>query len=226
MDNTTKVVEPNGTAWYRFEYTGDHSQIDIELPDAILSGVERGLAFEVYAPSQMQEWWKYDGVGAGSPKGDDLVWSGNSHEPGTWWIKVMNTKPTEMPFNLIVSGDKVSFGPPTEPVTAVTLPSAGALIENAVPDMAMVVKANEQVIPGNTTAWYRFPYQGGHDQIMLKIPNGADKDLGVYILTPEQVKEWWSATPVGAATPKDGDLLWSGNAEEAGTGTSKWSTII
>jgi len=216
VDNTTQFVEPNGTAWYRFEYTGDHSQINIELPNAIRSGVDQGLAFEVYAPSQMNEWWRNDGVGAGSHRGDDLVWSGNSHEAGTWWIKVMNTKPTGMPFELVVSGEKVSFAPASEPVTAVTLPSAAALIENAVPDKAMFVRADEQIIPGNTTAWYRFPYDGGHDQIMLKVPNGADEHLQVYILTPEQVKEWWSATPVGAATPKDGDLLWSGNAEESG----------
>ena len=56
----------------------------------------------------------------------------------------------------------------------------------------------------------------GAERNMLKVANGADEHLRVYILTPEQVKEWWSATPVGAATPKDGDLLWSGNAEDAG----------
>jgi hypothetical protein len=212
VDNATKLVEPNGTAWYRFEYAGDHSQINIELPNAIVSGIDRGLGFEVYAPSQMDEWWKNDGIGAGSYKGNDLLWSGNSHEAGTWWIKVTNSKPTQVPFELSVSGDKVSFVPATVPAAVVGLPSAAPVVENAIPDKAAFVKPDELVIPGTTTAWYRFPYDGGHDQIMLTVPNGADEHLKVYILTPEQVKEWWSATPVGAATPKDGDLLWSGNA--------------
>jgi hypothetical protein len=216
VDNTTKVVGPNGSAWYRFEYTGDHSQINIKLMDAILSDVDRGLSFEVYTPSQIKDWWKNDGIGAGSLQGHDLIWSGNSHESGTWWIKVNNIKPIEMPFELIVTGDKVSFAPPTQPVTAVTLPSAGALVENAVPDKAMVVNADARVIPGETTVWYRFPYGGGHDQINLNVLNGADENLRVYVLTPEQVKTWWSANPVGQATPKDGDLLWSGNSHESG----------
>lgn len=216
VDNTSHVVGPNGTVWYRFEYAGDHSQINIKLPDAILSDVDRGLSFEVYAPSQMKEWWKTDGIGAGSLREHDLIWSGNSHEPGTWWIKVNNTKPTDVPFELLVTGNKVSFSTPTQPVTAVTLPSAGALIENAVPDRAMDVKADEQVVPGKTTAWYRFAYGGEHDQIILKVPNGADENLRVEILTPDQVKKWWNVSPVGQATPDNGDLIWSGNSHEAG----------
>jgi hypothetical protein len=216
VDNTTPVVGPNGTVWYRFEYTGDHSQINIKLVDAIRDSVDRGLSFEVYTPSQIKEWWKNDGIGAGNPKGDDLIWTGNAHEAGTWWIKVNNTKPTEMPFDLIVSGEKVSFAPPTAPVAEVTLPSAKALVENAVPDLAVPVKADAQVLPAGATAWYRFPYSGAHDQITLNVPNGADENLRVYVLTPEQVETWWNSTPVGQATPKDGNLLWSGNAEESG----------
>jgi len=216
LDNTTKVVGPNGTVWYRFEYAGDHSQINIKLLNAIRDGVDRGLSFKVFTPSQMSEWWKNDGIGAGNPKGDDLIWTGNAHEAGTWWIQVKNTNPTDVPFNLAVTGDKVSFAPPTEPVTAVTLPSAAALVENAVPDKAMPVTAGPNVIPAGTTAWYRFPYSGGHDQITLDVPNGADENLRVSVLTPEQVKSWWNATPVGQATPKDGDLHWTGNAEEGG----------
>jgi hypothetical protein len=217
VDNTTHVVRPNDSVWYRFEYTGDHSQINIKLVDALRDGVSRGLSFQVYPPSLMQEWWKNDGIGAGSPKDNDLSWSGNSNESGTWWVKVENANPTEMPFDLVVTGDKVSFSPPTQPVTQVTLPPAAALIGNVVPDMALPLPGDTQTIPAQSTAWYRFPYDGSHDQILLTVPNGADEDLQVSVLTPEQVKTWWNAKPVGRATPHDSDLIWSGNAEEGGT---------
>lgn len=217
VDNTTKVVGPNSNVWYRFEYGGDHSQITIKLPDAILSGINRGLLFEVYAPSQMNEWWTKDGIGAGSLRGDDLIWSGNSHEGGTWWIKVINTKTSEVPFNLIVTGEEVSFSSPTQPVTAFTLPEVPALVENAVPDKALAVGVDAQAIPGGATAWYQFPYYEEHDQVILKVLNGSDEHLRVSIFTPSQVKKWWDVTPIGQGMPKNGDLIWSGNSSETGT---------
>jgi hypothetical protein len=216
VDNTSHVLGPNGSAWYRFQYTGDHSDITITLPDAILSDIDRGLSFEVFAPSQMKEWWTEDGIGAGSLRGHDLVWRGSSHEAGTWWIKVNNTKASEVPFQLMVEGDKVSFSPAAEPVTAVTLPLAAELFEGAVPDKALPVKLDAQAIPAKTTLWYRFPYSGEHDQIILKVPDGADENLRVEILTPEQAKEYWNVTPVGRGMPDSGDLIWSGNSHQAG----------
>jgi len=164
----------------------------------------------------MQEWWKQDGIGAGSPKGNDLLWTGNAHEGGTWWIKVTNTNPSEKQFNLAVAGDKVSFVQPSQPANVVTEPSVVAGLENANPNAAEIIDSSWKVIPAGTTLWYRFPYNGGHDQAILTVPDGGKNLLRVHVHTPEQMKNWWNATPVGQATPKDNDLVWSGNAEDGG----------
>jgi len=215
VENGVHSIGANTSTWYRFEYPGDHSQMTVQLIDAIHDGVDHGLAFQVYAPSQMQEWWNHDGIGAGNPKGNDLIWTGNAHESGTWWIKVANTNPSETQFNLAVAGDKVTFVEPSQPTNAVTEPSITAP-ENADPNRALVVEPSWQVIPANSTLWYRFPYGGTRDQAILTIPDGGKNLLRVHVHTPEQMKSWWNATPVGQATPKDDDLVWSGNADEAG----------
>jgi len=216
VDNAIHSIGANVDTWYRFEYTGDHSQITVKLVDALHDGTNRGLSFQVYTPSQMQEWWKHDGIGAGSRSGDDLLWSGNAHESGTWMVKVMNANPSEMTFNLVVTGEKVSFVPPSEPANAAAAPSIGTTLENENPNNAIAVDENLKVIPANTTLWYRFPYSGTHEQAILKVIGGNKNLLRVHIHTPEQMKTWWNVTPVGQATPKEDDLIWSGNSEQAG----------
>jgi hypothetical protein len=216
VENGIHSINGNTSDWYRFEYAGDHSQMMVKLVNARYNGMDHGLAFQVYAPSQMQDWWKHNGVGAGNPKGNDLIWTGNSHENGTWWIKVTNNNPTNTQFNFAVTGDKVSFAPPSQPAKAGIQSAAVTGPANADPNLALAVDSNWKEIPAETTLWYRFPYGGGHDQAILTIPDGAKNNLRIHIHTPEQMKNWWSVTPVGQATPKDDDLVWSGSAEEGG----------
>jgi hypothetical protein len=78
------VILPGSSAWYRFDYAGDHSQVKVTLQ---LGAIEN-LAFEVYTPEEATSWWSSSPIGAGSVIGDDLVWSSNSHVSGMHYIKV------------------------------------------------------------------------------------------------------------------------------------------
>jgi hypothetical protein len=213
VDNAPHSIAGNDALWYRFEYDGSHSQILVRL----VNGKDDGVRFQVFAPSQMPEWWKYDGIGVGSPQGDDLVWSGNANEAGTWYIKLLNDRTLPTSFELQVTGEDVSFTPPASiPAQAakVTAPSA----ENVVPDKAFFMDAADQVIPAKTSLWYRFPYDGTRDQVILKIPRGWENHLRMHIHTPSQMTKWWEleTKPIGQGTPQDKDLIWSGNSNEAG----------
>jgi len=209
-DNASHTIPADTTTWYRFEYPGNHSQITVTLVDA----KDKGLAFEVYTPTQMQEWWKNDGVGAGSLKGNDLLWSGNAHEGGAWYVKVMNRSLSPEPFQLNVTGKDVAFSE-SVPVVSNIVPVTPA-IANMDPVQAVPVNSDWQTIPANTTLWYRFPYSGGHDQATLTIPNGNKNFLRAHVHTPQEMASWWNADPVGQATPHDNDLIWSGNSLEGG----------
>src|SRR5690349_16034454 len=83
VDSASHLLNANSDTWYRFEYDGTHSQVTVRLVDA----QDSGLAFEVYPPTQMPEWWKYEGIGMGSAHAQDLLWTGNSHEGGTWYVR-------------------------------------------------------------------------------------------------------------------------------------------
>jgi hypothetical protein len=206
VDNAPHSIAANDTLWYRFEYDGSHSQILIRL----VNGKEDGLRFEVFTPAQMEEWWKHDGIGMGSPQGDDLVWSGNANEAGTWYIKLMNDRALPASFELNVTGDDVSFAPPASvPAQApkVVVPAA----ENVVPEKAFFVDAAAQVIPANTSLWYRFPYDGTRDQVILKIPRGWENHLRMhsYPITDDQVVGLGDKTRRSRDTPGQGlDLEW------------------
>jgi hypothetical protein len=213
VDNVVHTIAPNTTTWYRFEYDGSHSQITVRLID----GKGEGMRFQIYTPTQMEDWWKHDGIGVGSVEADDLVWSGNSHESGTWFIKLLNDTAITKSFLLTVTGEDVSFAPPS-PVVQAPLPAVAISVANSVPEKAFLIDATAKVIPANTTLWYRFEYAGTHDQVILKIPNGWENRLRMHIHTPSQITKWWDSdvTPIGQGTPRDKDLIWSGNANEAG----------
>jgi hypothetical protein len=211
VDNAVHSLAPESSVWSRFEYAGDNSQITVRL----VEGSDSGLAFEVYTPAEMQRWWENDPIGVGAPHGNDLVWTGNANEAGTWYILVGNRNSAPMIYKLAVTGNGVSFAPPA--ITAAPAPSVlVSAVENAVPAKALLVSSNEQVIPAGGRMWYRFPYDGSRDQATITIPNGADNQLRVHVHTPQQIKQWWDVSPIGQATPKGPDLVWSGNSNQAG----------
>jgi hypothetical protein len=211
VDNATHMIPPDSSTWSRFEYAGDNSQILVLLPD----GKNSGLGFEVFTPAEMQRWWETDPVGVGAVHRNDLVWTGNANERGTWFILVTNKNAAPVPYKLVVTGDGVAFAAP--PVNSGQAPSALVeTTENAVPEKALIVSPAQQVIPAGRTMWYRFPYDGTRDQATITIPNGADNNLRVHVHTPEQIEQWWDVSPIGQATPKGPDLVWSGNSNQAG----------
>jgi len=209
-DSGVHTVVADSTTWYRFEYAGNHSQITITLVGAN----DKGLAFQVYPPSFLDEWWKNDGVGAGSPKDNDLLWTGNANEAGTWYIKVVNTNLAPTSIQLLVSGSNVSFST-TLPAITVLSPTTPSL-SNVDPNNAFLADATPRVIPAKTTLWYRFYYAGDHSQVLITMPNGADNHLRFHVHTPTQMTSWWNATPVGQSNPSNGDMVWNGNSNEGG----------
>jgi len=212
-DATARVIPANTTLWYRYFYPGDHSQMNIVLP----KGSENKLSFNVHAPSQMSTWWNDTPIGRGNVSGDDLKWSGNSHEGGWWYVEVANDRDTATAFNLDVTGDKVWMTNPTDSAaTPPTVPSITPTLANADPNKALVVNEDLHTIPGTTTLWYRFAYPGKNDQTILTVPDGNKNGLRVHIHTPEEMKNWWNATPIGQATPKGDDLVWNGGSPENG----------
>lgn len=211
VDNGTHVLAADSTVWYRFEYPGNHSQIMIKLLDA----KDKGLGFQVYPPTMMSDWWKHDGIGAGSLNGSDLLWTGNSHEPGAWYVQVTNPNPAPTAYALQVTGKDVSFGQ-NAPVVAPIQAQAAPALANQDPNNAVIVDSAARLIPGNTTLWYRFQNPGTPTQQILTVPDGAKNNLRVHIHTPEQMKSWWNVEPIGQATKHGDDLIWSGIAPESG----------
>lgn len=211
-DSTARVIPAKTTLWYRFFYSGDHSQVKVLLPN----GADNRLRFHVHTPTQMLSWWNKSPVGQSNNQGGDLVWNGNSHEGGWWYVEVINENPYAIGFGLNVTGQKVWFNAPTVTTVTPTLPSIAVSLDNADPNKAFIVDSNMHVIPANATLWYRYSYSGSNYQATLTVPNGNDEHLRVHVHTPDQMKTWWNTNPVGQAMPKGDDLVWSGNAVEGG----------
>ncbi len=211
-DATPRVIPAKTALWYRFFYAGDHSQVNVRMPQ----GAENRLRFHVHTPTQMTKWWDILPVGQNSIQDNDLVWNGNSHEGGWWYIEVLNDNPNAVGFMLNVAGTGVFFAAPTLVADTAVLPKLGTSLENADPNKAFDVNSTWQVIPAKTTLWYRFAYTGSHDQAILKVLDGSKNLLHVHVHTPQQMKTWWDVNPVGQATPHGDDLVWNGNAQDGG----------
>ncbi len=96
--------------WYAFNYAGDSSQILAQM-----SVSPPGAAsFAIWSPNDVKQWEagnKVNPQGQGTVNAgynDDLVWSGNFNEPGTYYVVVDQTGPYTGRINLSVSGDGVS----------------------------------------------------------------------------------------------------------------------
>ena len=101
-----------------------------------------------------------------------------------------------------------------------------------------MIQGQTQTVPGNSSLWYRFDYQGDstpgqRDTVTIVMPNGTDSGLGFKVWTPGQISDWWELTPIGQGTsqnlrdsngtPADygqvqsSDLSWKGTFGETGT---------
>jgi hypothetical protein len=101
------TLAPHAVVWYRFDYANNHQTgrrpwVTITL----VNGNGSGVAFAVYAPENIGEWWNNPPTGRGtvwlidcqtgvpSPSGEcqspNLMWNGNFGADGTYWIRVVN----------------------------------------------------------------------------------------------------------------------------------------
>jgi hypothetical protein len=101
------TLAPNAVVWYRFDYANNHQTgrrpwVTITL----VNGNNSGVAFAVYAPENIGEWWNNHPTGRGTVEMVDcqtgqpsetggcqspnLLWEGNFGADGTYWIRVGN----------------------------------------------------------------------------------------------------------------------------------------
>jgi hypothetical protein len=120
LDNRVHAIAAQSSRWYRFNYAGDRSQITITLLYAAYSG----LAFNVYTPAQISDWWEAKPIGRGTveildcetmepaPYGhcqsNYLSWAGKFNAPGTYYVKLINYNATPMTAQFTIEGTGVS----------------------------------------------------------------------------------------------------------------------
>lgn len=115
-DNRPTAIGPNSELWFKFDYTGDKSQITLSLPNGNAWGFDFKLytsdnAFQVYTTD------KFVGRGnavnqpcaTGSCTADDLTWIGNFPVPGTYYVRVINTKPLPQTFVMRIAGTAINI---------------------------------------------------------------------------------------------------------------------
>lgn len=119
MTNQPQTIPANASIWYRFEYSGDNSDIVLRM----LDGAQNGLTFLVYTPDQAATWYTETAIGKGTAtsctlSGDtsncgqnvnDLLWSGKFPTRGTYFVRVRNMTNNPVSFVLIVTGSGVGL---------------------------------------------------------------------------------------------------------------------
>lgn len=116
QDNRPQSIVANGELWYKFDYTGDRSKITITLPN----GNAWGFDFKLYTSEQAFRVYDEDKfVGRGSAvnqacdtgrcTADDLTWIGNFNLAGTYFVRVINTKPLTQTFVLQIAGTAINI---------------------------------------------------------------------------------------------------------------------
>ncbi len=240
IDSQSHTIAANSALWYRFDYAGDLSQILITLPN----GNASGLAFDVFTPTQVGDWWETAPVGRGNPHGDDLIWSGNFNMPGTYYVEVINNTSSGMGFSMSIASTGVSLGAATgqagrggagvpAPAPALNYTPTGGPVMNTDPGHAAMMDNKAHTIAANTALWYTFNYAGDKSLITIVLPNGNVSGVQFNVWTAQGASDWWDLQPVGRGTaqsidctsgePKDNtgcwsnDLNWNGKFDLSGT---------
>lgn len=101
------TLAPQAAVWYRFDYAIDHQTGGRPwVTLTLLNGNGSGVAFAVYAPEVIDDWWENRPTGRGTAPLVDcqtgqpsesgacqsahLLWQGNFHVDGTYWVRVVN----------------------------------------------------------------------------------------------------------------------------------------
>ncbi len=133
IDNQVHSIDANSDTWFHFDY-GFAGPPRTVVTLAIVNGAQSGLAFEVWAPEIIAEWWKEKPtgqgmvlavdcatgtvVGGGDCQSKDLLWIGAFGSVGTYYVRVINNNSSPSQFLLTVQGTSVSPAPTPEPTLA------------------------------------------------------------------------------------------------------------
>jgi parallel beta-helix repeat protein len=140
-DGVPRALAPHSTLWFRFQYGGDRSPLEIRL----LDGRAPDIQFAVYTPEQMEQMRRGEPskpIGqltraSGEPP-RDLNWAGKFNSCGTYYVAVRNPSPLTHTIRLVALGSAVQFPQTTftsadsasEKNQAWDLPTRGALAPN------------------------------------------------------------------------------------------------
>lgn len=86
--------------------------------------------------------------------------------------------------------------------TLIFTATSRAQTPNGDPATATFINGQPQVIPAQTTQWYKFDYAGDKSPITVLMPNGANTLVEFNVFTPEQAQSWWDGKtkPIGRGT--------------------------
>jgi hypothetical protein len=120
VTGTWQSIAANSSAWFYFDYTGDRSQVEVDLDTYGVGNVQ----LKVYTPDQAKAWLSDQttapiGLG-GKNQFHDLVWTGKFNFPGRFFAVVVNNNPFAVQIRLTVQGDAVILAPPP---TATPIPT-------------------------------------------------------------------------------------------------------
>ncbi len=117
IDNAPHNLTGNSFAWYRVDYAGNDTLLTLSLVNANNSG----LGFEVFTPSQLNDWWEIAPLGRGTAQqvicntgrpadngacqSNDLSWTTRSKFGETFYVLVTNNNKTAMDYQLMAIGD-------------------------------------------------------------------------------------------------------------------------
>jgi hypothetical protein len=127
-------IPANTTLWYLFDYAGDRTKININVPN----GKTAGLDFRVYTLDQVQRLDQEDKfVGRGnSPQvvcdtgrctSVDLSWEGAFPVGGTYFVMLNNPNPVWKTFTLSITGENVWVATPAPLSVATATPAVNII---------------------------------------------------------------------------------------------------
>jgi hypothetical protein len=121
MDNNSHTIPGNTALWYSFNYGVNHSNVTLTMPNANNSG----LGFNVFTSSQKWDWWAETPIGRGTAQAvncsnmlpntigncqsNDLTYTGNFVNNGTYYVEVVNNNDTPMTGQLMIQGVGVTL---------------------------------------------------------------------------------------------------------------------
>jgi hypothetical protein len=232
-DGVTRTLAGNSSVWYAFQYSGDQSQITIQLYD---QGVA-GAVFTVWTPDevkQMEAGQTVNPVGAGSPNPDllsNLSWSGNFNMAGTYYVQVSNVNGDAFTYSLTVTGSGVSM-PPAPASVAVNAPApaptpaaapAATTSDGSSPALALPITGGSATLNPGASLWFGFQYTGDKSQIQVILNDNGESGLAFGVWTPGEIQQMaagQTVDPIGRGSPNPdvpADLFWTGNFNQAGT---------